>query len=293
MFEIYKAKIGLDCTMNSGDPGIGGGSGKMGSTVEQIVNPERYSLGEVRGILETKDPATNMDYMKIVVFVSHPDVRPHLRTPITKIENDNDYAKALMDADRYYHNKSRKDPNGNYIEDDPSKIIPIVATNGLDEPVASLVIRLKGDPFARVSDERVAGIESVVVDPDLKGSHFGTKIMTAALDILFDDGVYDGKPADAVRLWIFTDTQAGNIGPKINFFRSFGFEVIAGNWREHAEKRGMSDNRDGQQYQLTKEVWKKIKKNDFERKPEEGGQKLVLPSNAIRESTLRIARSSH
>jgi ribosomal protein S18 acetylase RimI-like enzyme len=279
------------CTLSTENADVGGGSRELKQTVEQIVNPERYKLGEIRGISEA-EPTINIDYLKIATWMSHDDVRRHLRTHITKISKPEDIPIALNDADRYFHNKNRQDANGNYIDDDPSKIIPIVATNGLDELVASLVIRLKGDPFSRSSDERVAGIENVVVDPNLKGSHFGTMIMTSALEILFDNGVYDGKPADAVRLWIFADTQAGDITPKIVFFRAFGFEVIAGNWKEYAEARGMSDDRDGHQYELTREIWEKIKKRDLEKKPEEGSQKFVLPTGAIRKSTLRTPHVS-
>jgi ribosomal protein S18 acetylase RimI-like enzyme len=291
MGEIYKFGFGKMCTLSTEGVDVGGGSGGLKQNVEQIVNPERFALGEIRGISEA-EPGINIDYLQYATWVSHDDVRRHLRTSITKIGKPEDIPIALKDADRYFHNKSRQDANGNYIDDDPNKIIPMVATNRLDETVASLVIRLKGDPFARSSDERVAGIEGVVVDPNLKGSHFGTMIMTAALETLFDNGVYDGKPADAVRLWIFADAQAGDITPKIVFFRSFGFEVIAGNWKGYAEARGMSDDRDGQQYELTREVWEKIKKRDLEKKPEEGGQKFVLPTGAIRKSTLRNPHAS-
>jgi ribosomal protein S18 acetylase RimI-like enzyme len=291
MREIYKPRFGKMCTLEMGGADAGGGSVEPKQTAEQIVNPERYKLGEIRGISEA-EPTINIDYLKIATWVSDDDVRRHLRTPITKIIKKEDIPIALKDADRYYHNKNRQDKEGNYIDDDPSKIIPMVATNGLDELVASLVIRLKGDPFSRSSDEKVAGIESVVVDPNLKGSHFGTMIMTAAIETLFDNGVYDGKPANAVRLWIFANAQTGNITPKIVFFRAFGFEVTAGNWKGYAEARGMSDDRDGQQYELTREVWEKIKKIDLEKKPEEGGQKFVLPTGAIRKSTLRTPHVS-
>jgi ribosomal protein S18 acetylase RimI-like enzyme len=260
----------------------------------------------------------NNDYLQIAIWGSYPEVRRHLRSSIAQIQKDTDLPIALRDADRYFHNKNRQDEEGNYIDDDPNKIIPIVAVNGLDEPIASLVIRLKGDPFANSSEEikaeqkiqdgnikgearkisRVAGIESIVVDPKMHHMHFGTSLMTAALDMLFSNKVYDGESATAVRLWVFNDKIAGDYTPNMNFVRDLGFEVLGtsegGTWREYAVKRGIPnpENRDGQQYELKKEIWETRKREDAERKPEDGGPRLMLPSDIIDEATLRISHAS-
>jgi hypothetical protein len=313
MKEILFGRIGKICTIDGGTAGVGGGSAWSNQALERIMNPEKYKISEIRGIKETDGPTNNSDYLKIVVWMSHPAVRPHLRaTTIPQIEKKEDLPLALREADRYYHNKNRVDEKtGQFIEDDPQKIIPIVAVNGLGETVASLVIRLKGDPLAKVSEEnkeegkaqngsvqgktknlnRIAGIENVVVDPSLHNAHFGTQLMSAALDIVFCNKLYNGKSAIAARLWIRSDSKAGDIGPKMDFFRSFGFEVIAGNWREYAKARGIPnpDNIDGQQYEITKARWEEVKREDVEKEKEK--QKLTLPPGIINEASLRVSHA--
>jgi hypothetical protein len=300
-------RIGKICTVDGGIVGVGGASARSNQALERILNPERFRLSRIRGIKETEDPTKNNDYLQIAVWMSYPDVQPHLRTTIPQITKPEDIPIAQREADRLFHNRNRVDEKtGLYIDDDPNKIIPIVAENGLGEPVASLIMRLKGDPFAKtsdgnkdaeksqdgekqVTDEEVAtrGIENLVT---AYGAHFGTKLMAAALDFMFNNKLYDGKSTGAVRLWIRSDSGAGNIGPKMDFFRSLGFEVIAGNWREYAKARGIPnpDNIDGQQYEITKAKWEEAKKEDAKRKLEDGGPRFVLPSGIIDLASLRI-----
>lgn len=291
--------------------GAGGGSARL--NLEKIMNPERYMLNIIRGTKETDDPTTNNDYKQIATWMSYDEVRAQLRTTIPKITKIEDLPMVLREVDRAFHNKNKIDLKTNqYVDDDPNKIIPIVAVNGLDEPVASLTIRLKGEPDAETTEEikeegkiqngndqgkvknnRIAGIENLVVDPKLHGAHFGTQLMTAALDFVFSSKLYDGKPALAVRLWIRCDAGAGEkIGKKMDFFRSFGFEVIKGNWKGYAKKRGIPnpDNWDGQRYELTKAEWERVKREDAERTKEE--QKLILPQGILDLATLRIPRAS-
>lgn len=317
-----REKFGIIGTfsLENGDVGAGGMSAWPNiACPDKATNPEKYRVSRIRGIEETEDPTKNNDYGRIARWMSDVETRRHIRAPISPIENfaDNKATEeALKELDRYYHNKNRRDENGNIIDDDPRKIIPIVAVNGCGEAIATLVIRLKGDPFEKDSKEikeegkiksgngndqekvrkisRVPyGIESVVVDPDLQGKHVGTQLMISALHLIFNRKGYDGRSANAVRLWVFQDDKAGNWTRNVKFVRSLGFDVIGtdkgGTWKEYAAKRGIPnpDKRDGQQYELTKKKWEETVMEDAKTEH----PKLMLFPDIIDEATLRISHT--
>jgi len=272
---------------------------------EKNISPEKYTVSTIRGIIKTDNPTENNDYRVIMEWMSDPEVARHLRAPIHPISLKDFEAipEALRKIDRYYYNRSRTDENGNIIYDKPEKITPLIAVNSLEEPIATLVIRWKGNPLVgskkieeQDKDKRnIASIENIIVEPKLQSKHVGTVLMAAALDVVFYryKGYKEKIGADLVRLWIFTDPPAGDYSKNINLVRQLGFDSIGsdkgGTWREYAAARGMSDARDGQQYELTKERWEEMKREDAELEH----PRLVLPLGIINEESLRIPHLSN
>jgi GNAT superfamily N-acetyltransferase len=237
--------------------------------------------------------------------MSDVEARRHLRAPTPPIRNIADKKateEVLRELDRQYHNKNRKDREGNVIDGDPQEITPIMAVNGLGEAVGSLIIRWIGEPFeyySKVNNEkmvenldRVAFIESLIVDPGLQHGSFGTQLMMAALEIAFKHYKgYDGKSAIAARVWMFfADDQSGNWPRNYRFFRKFGFEDVGtdkgGTWKERAEIMHIPnpDKRDGEELFLRKGKWQKMKREDAIKEH----PKLIFSPSVIDEATLRI-----
>jgi ribosomal protein S18 acetylase RimI-like enzyme len=272
---------------------------------EKVTNPEKFTIRLVRGIIETEDPTENYDYGRIALWMSDVEARRHLRVPIPPIKNIADKKateEALRGLDRHYHNKNKKDKDGNAIYGDPQEITPIMAVNGLGEAVGSLIIRWIGEPFeyhAKVNNrkiienlDRVAFIESLIVDPSLQDSSFGTQLMMAALEIAFKyyNG-YGGKSAIAARVWMyFADYQSGNFSRNFIFFRKFGFENVGtakgGTWKERAEIMHIPnpDKRDGEELALGKRKWQKMKRKDAIKEH----PKLIFSPSVIDKASLRI-----
>ena len=104
-----------------------------------------------------------------------------------------------------------------------------------------LTIRWRGDPYMPRAD-KVAGIETLIVDPEARGSGVGTSLMAAAIEHAFEEGYEkDGKKegAKAIRAWVMKDQMAGDYIPNERFLRYLGFQTGAGNWPEYARKRNI------------------------------------------------------
>lgn len=221
---------------------------------EQPITPERRAeVTLIRGI-------QGSDMFYIGRWAANPETRRHLDfapEPPTNWADEGEVADYLGKFEKYYRNIGN-DPES---LEDPNKITPIVATNFLGEPTSVLTIRWRGDPYVP-KDRKIASIEGVIVNPELHRKDIGTQNVSAALDVIFYIAkVYSGEPAREVRLWVFTDNQAGDFSGNIKFFRQFGFENLAGNWREYAAKREIPNvgDRDSQWFRLTREKWDAVK----------------------------------
>jgi GNAT superfamily N-acetyltransferase len=254
-------------------------------------DPKNYTIKLIRGVLETADSTKNKDYFRVAWMMSDPENKRHLRLPITPIGS---VAKEVIDKSErelgeYYHNKNLVDRTGRIFDGDPQDVTPIVAVDASDMCIAALDIRWRGGAFEY--EDKVASIESFVVDSSFHGKHIGTQLLTGTLDIAYYRYKgYGGESASAVRLWVSQDKKTGEYSDNINFYRDFGFETVGrergGNWIEFAEKNGIPnpDHRDGQQYILTKEKWERIKKEDALRTH----PKFTLSPGIIDEASLRI-----
>lgn len=250
-------------------------AGRWSLAKDMEITPERYTVAMVRGIGDDGDPTLNDDYGRIAGWMSHDETRAHLRAPIAPIKNFADkqaLINALIMLGKYYNNQNVGE-DGNIIEDDPRKITPIIAANGLGEAIGVAVIRWKGSPYVEEEDlGRIASIESVIVEPSLQtklDSHkygVGKRLVAAALEIIFNSDFkpYNKKSADAVRVWVFTDSKAGDYRRNLEFFRRFGFLPVGGkegDWKKYCEARNIPyDGREGQWLQLTKDDWNNEKR---------------------------------
>ncbi len=237
---------------------------QRGTSREERLKP----FEQVKTVREITEP----DYTNILHWVSVSETRKHLDPPparaILDWTNEADIKAGLQELSQYYQNK----------EEDPQKITPVVAINDRDESIGVLTIRWRGDPYVP-KDRKIASIERFVVNPELQERGVGTQLMLAALEIIFSHykGYVNGESAKEVRLWVMSDELAGDWQRNFSFFRRFGFEVMKGNWKEYAAKRGIATDRDALWLQLTREKWEKVKEEFKD-----------TPHPAINPATLRI-----
>lgn len=198
------------------------------------------------------------DLLHILKWVDNPLTTPHLDPLPTLPKSWSDQKEVegtINELQAYYEN----------FDDDPAKIIPLVATNAYDEPVGVLTIRLRGDPYVPPG-KRIASVERLIVEPDLRHLGIGERLFTVALMLTFDKYKgFNGEGAREVRVWIMSDDQADDYSVNQNFFRKFGFKPVQGQrtfWKDFAEKRGIETNRDAQWWSLKQEGWEEFKKNN-------------------------------
>lgn len=221
---------------------------------DKLLPPEqRAEVASIRGI-------QGSDMLHIAHWVADPETRRHLDfAPEPPMDwTDKGAVEVYLGQFENHYRNIGHDPKN---PENPKKITPIVVINSLGEPISVSTIRWRGDPYVP-KDRKIASIEGVIVDPELRHMHIGTQNVSAALDITFCiSKVYSGEPAREVRAWVFTDDQAGDFSVNIKFFRQFGFENLGGNWREYASKREISNvgNRDAQWFKLTREKWTAMK----------------------------------
>lgn len=231
--------------------GINGGS-------ESLVTPERAKVVGVRGI-------QGSDLPFIAHWAADPETHWHMDfapEPPANWNSQEEVSQYIAKFAAYYRNIGI-DPTS---PDDPNNITPIVTVNSLNEPNSVSVIRWRGDPHVP-KDRKIASLEGHIVDPKFRRKGIGKENLSARLDILFNIAkIYSGDPAREARLWIFTDEKAGNYQININFYRQFGFENLAGNWREYAAKRQIENvgDRDAMWFRLTREKWQSV----LQEKPE-------------------------
>lgn len=237
---------------------------------EESTLPEAaYIIGKIRGVQAE-------DLLPILRWSQDAETRAHL-DPAPDLPKDWNNPEAVRDATQklevYYRN-----------QDEPKNITPIVAVNKLENPVGALTIRWRGDPYVP-RDKRIASIERLIVDPQVRGKGVGTELMVEALELAFNKYQgYSDSGAREVRLWVMTDRQAGDINKNINFFRRFGFQVLGGNWKEFAAKRGIETERDAMWFGLKQEDWEEVKdRNSKSKNPE-----IVLPDGKVDLISVRL-----
>jgi ribosomal protein S18 acetylase RimI-like enzyme len=223
------------------------------SKKEALNSAERAKITELRGIRDNDIPF-------IARWAADPETHSHLRylpEPPQEGHWSEDNMSEYFNAFVTYYN--------NYGE--PMKITPLVAVNQVSEPISALTIRWRGNPDVPRISGKTASIESFIVDPKLRHLGVGKGILSAALSIIFDEYKgYGEEGAKEVRLWIFTDSQAGEYNKNINLFSKYGFDIMAGDYRNFCEKRGIKNpgNRNAQLYKLTKDMWERKKQEDPE-----------------------------
>lgn len=238
--------------------------GKLGerSTAERLNSAEKAKVVKLRGI-------QNSDLVRIAEWAADPETHNHLKFLPEPPEPPRD-PKNELQVERYeeeYKEYVGKFENIYNNDGEPLKITPMVGVNLMLEPISVVTIRWRGSPYAP-KDKKIASIETFIVDPNLRGGGAGTETLSAALDVAFDRYVgYAGREgAREVRAWIFTDPKAGDYTRNINLFQRFGFRNLPGNWKEYAEKRNIpnEEGRNAQWFQLTREEWDRLKKEQPE-----------------------------
>lgn len=225
---------------------------KHNGGAEQLGTSELARVTLIRGIQSSDLPF-------IVRWAADPETHGHMDfapEPPTNWNNAKQVDEYTARFAGYYRNIGNDPAN----PEDPNKITPIVTVNSLNEPTSVSIIRWRGDPYVP-KDRKIASLEGHMVDPKLRRSGIGKQNISARLEIAFKIArPYNGEPAREVRLWIFTDEQAGDYQKNINLYRRFGFETLAGNWREYALKRGIANvgDRDAMWFKLTREKWESV-----------------------------------
>lgn len=232
--------------------------GRLESDEPHLSIGER--LGKVLGLgKEDKKPDVEVnrirgveprDYLAILRWIQHPDTKGHL-SPLPRIpkwHNPEDVIESTHEMGQYYTNKG-----------EPEKITPLAAVSANDKPLGVVTIRWRGDPWAP-KGHKVAMIERLVINPDVRGRGVGTKLVEEALRIVFEE-----KGFPEARAWVMSDDEARGWGRVIEFFHQFGFDQLQGkdhSWKDYQETRGMEyDGRDAKQLILKKEDWEERIKN--------------------------------
>lgn len=226
------------------------------------------------GVIEKIRNVQIEDISKILQWASDPETRRHL-DPAPDIPKDwnnpDEVRQATQKLELYYRNQEQG-------SEQPRNITPLVAVDKSGNPVGVLTIRWRGDPYVP-RDKRIASIERLIIDPNTRNKGIGTQLLSEAIELCCYTytGYSGGNGAREVRLWVMSDKEAGDYTKNINFFRRFGFQVLAGNWKEYAAKRGIDTNRDAMWFSLKQEDWEAVKeKNTKMLTPE-----IILPSGKI------------
>lgn len=229
--------------------GLFGGGKKNGDPQppagQEIEGP--YPVEQIRGIKEG-------DIVHILHWADHPTTRGHL-DPMPEIpedwNNQEQASRAVAALMRYYTN----------YPEDHRKITPMVAVNAEDGPVGVLTIRWRGDPYVP-EGQRIASLERVIVDPELRGRGIGTTLIVTAIENAFTRG-YNGRGASEIRTWVMTDREAGNYQINLNLFvTKIGFKIMQGErrqWSEFARQRGIETSREAFWLNLKREDWEAAK----------------------------------
>lgn len=222
------------------------------------------------------------DYLKhIVMWSIEPETRGHLdpapgipmynsehqlvgeRAP--DLNNEMEMDMAVAELAKYYFN-----------EGEPEKIKPLIITEteGDSENIAGVItIRWRGDKFIPSSKRRVASLERLIVDPSKRQEGFGLKLTASAIEYAFYGykgySSESGNGAEEVRAWIMADRTAGNFQINIDLFMNkLGFRILQSpntDWRDYAEKIGIITDRNALWFNLKKDEWEKVKKDDDSR----------------------------
>ena len=223
---------------------------------KEVVDPREWEVASIRGFQRA-------DTKPILQWASNPDVRSHL-DPAPQVPQDWNNSSEVEDAQaRLYDYYMNIGADG---VAEPEKIIPVVIENILGNPIAADTIRLKGDKYVRGRSERerrIASIERTIVDPRLWEKGLGTLLIVASNSIALDRiTVYNGRPADEVRLWVMTDPQASGYDRNLNLFYRLNYVPVQGEsviWHEFAEDRGIKTDRRATWMTLKREGWEKYK----------------------------------
>lgn len=147
-----------------------------------------------------------------------------------------------------------------YYTIQPEEIIPLVAINEFGDPIGVLSIRTQ-DSYISSESCHIAGIERLIVHPEMKRHGIATQLLKRALEIIFEERDYN-----EVRVWIMTDDIAGDWTPNFNLFtQKLHFQPVPGDdvfWADYKARRNLltdpSDHgRNAMWLFLTKERWEK------------------------------------
>lgn len=205
-----------------------------GEDEEHLFN-ESHKITDVLYNLDGRGPIplTQPNIMQTMDWAQHPWVKGHVYGMETSPKRpDLDiFSNFLL----YYHGAINDEGDEKRKED--SIFFKAVNRNDVTEKMlANCRAFLKGATYRGenfIKRGRTAYLERLIVGPEVQDKGVGTAFMIEILDTLFyRSEFYDGKPADEVRLSIFTDKEAssaageGRIGYDRNdyFFRQFGFE---------------------------------------------------------------------
>lgn len=224
-----------------------------GGREREAVDPREWEVASIRGFRRE-------DVVPILQWSSNPDVASHL-DPVPEVPKDWNDARQVEEAKTklydYYMN------NG-----EPSKIIPVVVENVLRQPIAVTTIRLKGDFHVQGRsgrDRRIASDERTIVDPRVWEKGIGTLTLAATASIALDRiDVYNGRPAEELRLWIMSDAKAAGYDRNLNLTARLGFVPVQGEnvtWHEFGEDRGIRTDRRATWMTLKPEAWERFKAN--------------------------------
>jgi GNAT superfamily N-acetyltransferase len=172
------------------------------------------------------------DILKILKWVDNPEVSKHL-APAPRVPADWDDEKqvklAVNNYADYLNNKG-----------DRGKIMPALAVNFKDEPLAIAIVRWRGDPYVP-KDERIASIEGLIVDPEIQGHKIGTEFISTLIKFIFDGykGYLGSRGAKEIRAWVMTDDIAKPWVRNLGFFTRLGFQEIPDHkpWQTFAAER--------------------------------------------------------
>lgn len=247
------------------NPNEHSGLGGIIRDIFKTKKPETPEQGDIE--VKTIRPVDLKDYTRILGWFSDPETRGHLDIFPDLPTDWNDpeqIKKAMFRLHEYYLN----------FGDDPKKIAALAAVDQRDEIVGVETIRWRGDPFIpKGSKIKIAGIERLIVDPEVRRKSAGSKLVKESLRMAFVDGGYD-----EVRAWVYSDEQAGDWNINFQFFRKLGFDIYGGThktWREYAEARGMGENE-----QNRDAIWLSIKRKTWEaKKPVSQLELMDQPAN--------------
>lgn len=214
-------------------------------------------VGEEGGIKPEEKEVTGIrpvklgDLLRVLSWFSDADTRNHL-SPLPDLPEDWSNGDQLMVGQyslaKYYDN-----------DGESKKITPLAAVNKNDKALGVLTVRWKGDPYIDPKKHRIASIERVLVEPELRREGVGKKLVEKALEVIFDERKYP-----EVRLWVMTDEIAPGWGGIVEFFAQFGFRQIKDedvSWAKYQEVRGIKpDGRDAWWFKMEKEEWEAYKK---------------------------------